>query len=108
MPSLASLHLQLHPHARWPAQVRKLERQIPLQELKSHSGSGGALASMALFKYGRLSVQPVAAAEWEFVLGLEGQAPAEAAAEAEGGAAPAKGKGGGKKRAGGSGKGGSG
>ncbi|KAL4448625.1 hypothetical protein ABPG75_005844 [Micractinium tetrahymenae] len=70
--------------------VRKLDRQISLEELKSHAGAGGPLASMALFKYGRLSVQPVTAAEWEFVLGLEGQ-PAPAAA-AKGKAAAAKGK----------------
>lgn len=28
---------------------------------------------MALFKYSRLSVQPVTAQQWDFVLGLEGQ-----------------------------------
>jgi predicted RNA-binding protein with PUA-like domain len=49
--------------------VRRLRRQIPLEELKRHSS--GALAGMALIKYGRLSVQPVTAAQWEFVLGLE-------------------------------------
>ena len=53
-------------------QVRKLGRQVALEELRSHSGGG--LAGMALFKYGRLSVQPVTAAEWAFVLGLEGAA----------------------------------
>lgn len=35
---------------------------------------------MHLFKYGRLSVQHVTPQEWEFVLGLEGQAPVAAAA----------------------------
>lgn len=62
-------------------QVRKLGRQISLEELKSHAGPGGPLASMALFKYGRLSVQPVSAAEWEFVLGLEGQPAPQPAAK---------------------------
>lgn len=50
--------------------VRRLARQLSLEELKRHSG--GALADMALFKYGRLSVQPVTPAQWDFVLGLEG------------------------------------
>lgn len=58
--------------------------QISLDELKAYKGSGQPLDSMALFKYGRLSVQPVAAAEWEFVLGLEEQPEAAAA---DGGAA---------------------
>eukprot|EP00887_Chlorella_sp_A99_P001711 scaffold8.g1711.t1 len=43
--------------------------QIPLEELKQHKG--GALSSMALFRQGRLSVQPVTPAEWQFVLCLE-------------------------------------
>lgn len=51
--------------------MRKLDRLIPLDELKSHKE--GALAGMHLFKYGRLSVQSVAPAEWDFVLGLERQ-----------------------------------
>lgn len=34
-------------------QVRRLARQIPLDELKRHGGSGDALADMALLKYGR-------------------------------------------------------
>lgn len=51
--------------------VRRLARQIPLDELKRHGGSGDALADMALLKYGRLSVQPVTQQQWEFVLGLE-------------------------------------
>lgn len=77
---------------RWlpaPVQVRKLERQISLEELKSHAGPAGPLASMALIKYGRLSVQPVTAAEWAFVVGLEGQPAPPTAAK---GRAGAKGK----------------
>ncbi|KAI3423961.1 hypothetical protein D9Q98_009795 [Chlorella vulgaris] len=57
---------------------RQLARQIPLEELKRHGAEGGPLAAMALIKYGRLSVQPVTAAEWEFVLGLEAKAPDDA------------------------------
>lgn len=87
----------LHPLPTIPMQVRKLERQISLEELKGHSGPGGPLASMALFKYGRLSVQPVTEAEWEFVLGLEGQPAPQAAAKGKAvakgaAAAAAKGK----------------
>ena len=47
---------------------RKLKRNITLQELKSH----GALSEMPLVRRGnRLSVMPVTAEEWEFILGLE-------------------------------------
>ncbi|KAL4855737.1 3-deoxy-manno-octulosonate cytidylyltransferase [Chlorella vulgaris] len=42
---------------------RQLARQIPLEELKRHGAAGGPLAAMALIKYGRLSVQPVTAAD---------------------------------------------
>ncbi|GAB4813787.1 hypothetical protein N2152v2_000833 [Parachlorella kessleri] len=49
--------------------VRKLQRPVTLEELKQHKE--GALAGMHLFKYGRLSVQAVQPAEWEFVLRLE-------------------------------------
>ena len=34
-------------------QVRRLGRQIPLEELKAHGSGGGPLADMALLKYGR-------------------------------------------------------
>lgn len=51
--------------------VRKLEDPVTLAELKEHAE--GALFGMALFKMKRLSVQPVSAEEWEFVLGLEGK-----------------------------------
>ena len=48
--------------------VRKLSRTIPLSELKSHE----ALAEMPLVRRGnRLSVMPVTAEQWEYVLGLE-------------------------------------
>ena len=52
-------------------QVRKLARLISLEELKRHAG--GMLQDMALFKFGRLSVQRVEQAHWDSVLGLEHQ-----------------------------------
>jgi predicted RNA-binding protein with PUA-like domain len=48
---------------------RKLEQPVTLAELKTHAE--GALSGMALFRMSRLSVQPVSAEEWAFVLGLE-------------------------------------
>ncbi len=49
---------------------RRLERLIPLTELREHAG--GALADLRLLKRGnRLSIMPVSAAEWEFILALE-------------------------------------
>ncbi|KAF3909430.1 hypothetical protein AA313_de0202198 [Arthrobotrys entomopaga] len=51
--------------------IRKLGRQIGLAELRTHSGDGGALKEMALFRQTRLSVSPVSAAEFQFILGLE-------------------------------------
>jgi predicted RNA-binding protein with PUA-like domain len=50
-------------------QVRRLARLVSLVELKRHAE--GSLQGMALFKYGRLSVQSVERAHWDFVLGLE-------------------------------------
>ena len=46
--------------------VRRLERPVTLDEIKRVR----ALADMALVKRGRLSVQPVAAAEWDAILAL--------------------------------------
>ena len=54
--------------------VRHLRRPVTLQELKMHKD--GPLASMALFRQSRLSVQRVSKAEWEFILALEKQEPA--------------------------------
>eukprot|EP00775_Hariotina_reticulata_P010827 gene10827-10984_t len=51
--------------------VRKLDRQITLEELKSHKE--GTLAGMALFNRPRLSVQPVSQQHWETILALESQ-----------------------------------
>ncbi|MFC3652163.1 EVE domain-containing protein [Dyella humi] len=48
--------------------VKKLARVITLDELKNHP----KLASMGLLRKGnRLSVMPVDAAEWKYILGLE-------------------------------------
>jgi predicted RNA-binding protein with PUA-like domain len=48
--------------------VKKLKRTITLDELKNHP----ALASMTLLRKGnRLSVMPVEAADWTYILGLE-------------------------------------
>ena len=68
--------------------VRAMTRFVSLTELKSHGGAA-ELGAMVLLRISRLSVQPVSAAEWNFVLGLEQQqqqggaaadAPAAAAA----------------------------
>jgi predicted RNA-binding protein with PUA-like domain len=49
---------------------RKLERPITLATLRKHSS--GALQGLALLKRGnRLSITPVSAAHWRFILGLE-------------------------------------
>jgi predicted RNA-binding protein with PUA-like domain len=48
--------------------VKKLKRVITLDELKNHK----ALTDMRLLRKGnRLSVMPVEAAEWKYILGLE-------------------------------------
>nr|MBS0022387.1 EVE domain-containing protein [Gammaproteobacteria bacterium] len=48
--------------------VRKLQRPIPLLELKNHP----QLAEMPLLRRGnRLSIMPVAEADWHFILALE-------------------------------------
>ncbi|HTV87340.1 MAG TPA: EVE domain-containing protein [Dyella sp.] len=48
--------------------VRKLKRVITLDELKNHA----AIAEMRLLRKGnRLSVMPVEALEWRYILGLE-------------------------------------
>ena len=54
--------------------VRRLRRQISLEELKRHAVAG-PLADMALVRQGRLSVQPVTAAQWAYVLALEDEEP---------------------------------
>ncbi|XP_046718750.1 thymocyte nuclear protein 1 isoform X3 [Silurus meridionalis] len=58
---------------------RMTRRFIPLTELKKyhlkHKGSGGALSNTALFTRARLSVQPLTAEEFDFVLSLEDTDP---------------------------------
>lgn len=49
---------------------RRLERLISLDELKVHRDSG-ELGEMSLFKYSRLSVQPVEERHWDYILVLE-------------------------------------
>jgi len=65
-------------HATYPPPKH---RQITLEELKAFKE--GPLKEMALFRTTRLSVQPVTAAEWEFILGLEDQAPGAAGGASE-------------------------
>jgi predicted RNA-binding protein with PUA-like domain len=55
--------------------VRKLRRMVTLEELKRHSGPGGALESLQLFEFDRLSVSHVSQAHWDFILSLA-EAPA--------------------------------
>lgn len=49
--------------------VRHMKRYIPLKELQSHQDSD--LKGMFLLTRGRLSVQPVAKKEFDFILSLE-------------------------------------
>jgi predicted RNA-binding protein with PUA-like domain len=50
--------------------LRKFKRIITLDDLRKHAD--GALAELVLLRRGnRLSVMPVAATEWNFILGLE-------------------------------------
>ncbi len=50
--------------------LRHLRRPIPLRELRTHAH--GALRDLPLLRRGnRLSVMPVSAAQWDFILGLE-------------------------------------
>ncbi len=64
-------------HPRWyrvdARLVRRLHREITLADLKRHQD---ALGDFALLRRGnRLSVLPVTAAQWTFVLALEAQYP---------------------------------
>lgn len=46
----------------------KFENLITLKELKSHMGPGQALQNMQTLKQSRLSVTPVTAKEWNFIM----------------------------------------
>ncbi|XP_028275447.1 thymocyte nuclear protein 1 isoform X2 [Parambassis ranga] len=58
---------------------RMVKRFLPLSELKQihqqHRAQGGPLKDMALFTRARLSVQPLTAEEFDFVLSLEDTEP---------------------------------
>lgn len=52
--------------------VRKFVRPVTLEALREHAG--GALRDMWILRRGnRLSITPVTAAEWNFILGLAGE-----------------------------------
>ena len=61
-----NIHLHFGEHPSWCSSALDPPTTTTMQ-----SHAAGALAGMALFKYGRLSVQPVTREQWEFVLGLE-------------------------------------
>ena len=50
--------------------VRKFPRFVSLEELRSFGGPGQPLQNMALLRRGRLSVQRVTPAEYDFVCSL--------------------------------------
>lgn len=50
--------------------VRPMARYLSLHELKAHA-TAPAMSDMLLFKVPRLSVQPVSAAAWDYIMGLE-------------------------------------
>ncbi|XP_060929412.1 thymocyte nuclear protein 1 [Limanda limanda] len=58
---------------------RMLKRYLPLSELKKYHlqqrAKGGPLKDMALFTRARLSVQPLTAEEFDFILSLEDEEP---------------------------------
>ncbi|MEQ2262536.1 Thymocyte nuclear protein 1 [Xenotaenia resolanae] len=58
---------------------RMMKRFLPLSELKKyhlqHGANGGPLKDMALFTRARLSVQPLTAEEFDFILSLEDKEP---------------------------------
>lgn len=53
--------------------VKKFESLVTLKELKSFAQPGSALQDMVMLKQSRLSVSPVSAAQWKFILGLAGE-----------------------------------
>ncbi|CAG7924170.1 unnamed protein product [Penicillium olsonii] len=54
---------------------RKLQKQVTLQDLKTHSEAGKPLESLQMIKQGRLSVSSVTPAQWQYILGLAGEKP---------------------------------
>ncbi|PYI04050.1 AT DNA binding protein [Aspergillus sclerotiicarbonarius CBS 121057] len=62
---------------------RKFKSLVTLNELKSHASAGGPLESLQVLKQSRLSVTPVNATEWAYIMGLaEGNELQAEAAEA--------------------------
>ncbi|KAJ5895155.1 hypothetical protein N7495_006846 [Penicillium taxi] len=55
----------------------KLQKQVTLNELKSHSQPGQALENLQTLKQSRLSVSSVTPAQWRFIMELAGEDPAE-------------------------------
>jgi predicted RNA-binding protein with PUA-like domain len=55
--------------------VKKLENLITLRELRSLCIPGSVLEDMVMLKQSRLSVSPVTAAQWQFILDLAGEKP---------------------------------
>lgn len=55
--------------------VKKLEHMVTLRELKSLSLQGNVLEDMVMIKQSRLSVSPVTADQWRFILDLTGEKP---------------------------------
>lgn len=56
---------------------RKLQKQVTLQDLKTHGQAGNPLESLQMIKQGRLSVSSVTAAQWRYILQLAGEKPQE-------------------------------
>lgn len=53
--------------------VKKFDDLITLRQLRSLSLPGSALEQMVVLKQSRLSVSPVTASEWQFILNLAGE-----------------------------------
>ncbi|KAJ5163404.1 High mobility group HMG-I/HMG-Y [Penicillium coprophilum] len=56
---------------------RKLEKQVTLQDLKSHGQTGKPLENLQMIKQSRLSVSSVTPAQWKYILELAGEEPQE-------------------------------
>lgn len=56
--------------------VRALKRPVTLAEIRALGAEGGPLASIALLRQSRLSVQPVTDAEWDVIVAQENAPPA--------------------------------
>ncbi|KXG47056.1 High mobility group, HMG-I/HMG-Y [Penicillium griseofulvum] len=56
---------------------RRLEKQVTLQDLKSHGQAGKPLENLQMIKQSRLSVSSVTPAQWKYILELAGEEPQE-------------------------------